>query len=49
MLWHFFALSAALERVAVAEAAASRASREEERRSAAPASVADAHEDFAWT
>jgi probable O-glycosylation ligase (exosortase A-associated) len=52
MLWHYFALTIALERVAVAEAALSRAPREE----AVPAFTAPASEsdrdsdrDFAWT
>jgi putative inorganic carbon (HCO3(-)) transporter len=49
MLWHFFALSVALDRVAVAEAAANRIRREEQERS--PIDVppeADPDRDFAW-
>ena len=49
MLWHFFALSAALERVAVAEAAVSRATREQKHAGVAPAPVAETDQDFAWT
>ena len=49
MLWHFFALSAALERVAVAEAAVRRASRKQELSRAAPSLVAEKDQDFAWT
>lgn len=50
MLWHYFALTIALERVAVAEAAALRVKLEEQQRqqqSEAPAQ--DAVPDFAWT
>ena len=49
MLWHFFALSVALERVAVAEAAVNRARRDEEQRAAAaPPPVSESDRDFAW-
>jgi putative inorganic carbon (HCO3(-)) transporter len=50
MLWHFFALSIALERVAVAEAAANRVRRDEEARAAvaAPSPSPDPDHDFAW-
>jgi O-antigen ligase len=49
MLWHFFALSVALNRVAVAEAAANRISREEQQRAAIDAPpAADPDRDFAW-
>jgi probable O-glycosylation ligase (exosortase A-associated) len=50
MLWHFFALSIALERVAVAEAAANRVRRDEEARAAvdAPTPDPDPDRDFAW-
>jgi O-antigen ligase len=49
MLWHFFALSVALERVAVTEAAAIRARREEEERVAtARPPVPESDGDFAW-
>jgi len=49
MLWHYFALTIALERVAVAEAALSRAPREEEPRAATATSVPESEQDFAWT
>ena len=49
MLWHFFALSIALERVAVAEAAANRQRREEaERTAVAEPAAAEPDRDFAW-
>jgi probable O-glycosylation ligase (exosortase A-associated) len=52
MLWHFFALTTALERVAVAEAAAHRAALEQQRleqNSTPPArQPEDAEPDFAW-
>ena len=50
MLWHFFGLSIALERVAVAEAAAIRVRRDEEARAAVepPSPTADRDQDFAW-
>jgi probable O-glycosylation ligase (exosortase A-associated) len=50
MLWHFFALTIALERVAVAEAAANRVRRDEEARAAvdAPTPAPDPDRDFAW-
>jgi probable O-glycosylation ligase (exosortase A-associated) len=50
MLWHFFALSVALERVAVAEAAVNRARREEQQRAttAAPPQAPESDRDFAW-
>jgi putative inorganic carbon (hco3(-)) transporter len=48
MLWHFFALSVALERVAVAEAAVSRAP-EDEQGAAAPTTLPESDRDFAWT
>ena len=50
MLWHFFALSVALERVAVTEAAVNRARREEQQRAAtaAPPPASEPDRDFAW-
>lgn len=50
MLWHFFALSIALQRVAVAEAAAQRVRLDEEARTTvkAPSPAADPDQDFAW-
>lgn len=48
MLWHFFALSIALERVAVAEAAVNRSRREAERVPVAEPSADDPDRDFAW-
>ena len=49
MLWHFFALSIALDRVAVAEAAANRIRREEAERTAiAEPAGPDPDRDFAW-
>lgn len=50
MLWHFFALSIALERVAVAEAAANRVRLDEEARAAVkePSPAPDPDQDFAW-
>ena len=50
MLWHFFALSIALERVAVAEAAANRVRLDEEARAAVkePSPDPDPDHDFAW-
>ena len=48
-LWHFFALSVALDRVAVAEAAANRIRREEEQRTPITAPpAADPDRDFVW-
>lgn len=49
MLWHFFALSAALERVAMAEATESLASRQKQEPVATPSPVAEPDQDFAWT
>jgi probable O-glycosylation ligase (exosortase A-associated) len=49
MLWHYFALTIALERVAVAEAAVSHAPREKDQRAATAASVPESDRDFAWT
>jgi putative inorganic carbon (HCO3(-)) transporter len=49
MLWHFFALTVALERAAVAEAAVSRAPREEAHPAAALAPAVESDRDFAWT
>jgi putative inorganic carbon (HCO3(-)) transporter len=49
MLWHFFALTVALDRVAVAEAAANRVRRDSEQRAAIDAPpAADPDRDFAW-
>jgi hypothetical protein len=49
MLWHFFALSIALDRVAVAEAAANRNRLEEaERTAVAEPAAAEPDSDFAW-
>ena len=49
MLWHYFALSIALDRVAVAEAAANKIRREEKQRAPiAPPPAADPERDFAW-
>ena len=49
MLWHFFALSVALERVAVAEAVVNRARPVEEPRAVTAPSVPESDRDFAWT
>jgi O-antigen ligase len=49
MLWHFFALSVALERVAVAEFAASRLPPEPQQHPALPPSAPQPDRDFAWT
>jgi probable O-glycosylation ligase (exosortase A-associated) len=49
MLWHFFALTFALERVAVTEAAVSRAPREDEQPIPAAPPVTEPDRDFAWT
>jgi probable O-glycosylation ligase (exosortase A-associated) len=49
MLWHYFALTIALERVAVAEAAALRAEHERQQQQQQPAPAAEEPEpDFAW-
>ena len=50
MLWHYFALSIALERVAIAEAAANRVRLDEEARAAVkePSPAPDPDQDFAW-
>jgi putative inorganic carbon (hco3(-)) transporter len=49
MLWHFFALTIALERVAVAEATANRVRAEQQQQPPQPAPSSEAAEpDFAW-
>ena len=49
MLWHYFALTIALERVAVADAALSRAPREEELPAVTAPPAPESDRDFAWT
>jgi probable O-glycosylation ligase (exosortase A-associated) len=49
MLWHYFALTVALERVAVAEAAISRAPREDEQPAVITSRPPESDGDFAWT